>query len=310
MSDHQGAEFVRRLGVDIVVDLNGHTAGARAGILARRPASVQVQYLGYLGTMAADFIDYVIADEIVLPHDQQAFYTEKIVRLPECFQIGASLQPTSSDAPARSELGLPEAAFVFSCFNNAYKIMPAVFDRWMRLLKSVEGSVFWLYGANAPAVANLRREAQLRGVDPARLVFAPALPLAQYRARLCRADLFLDTLPYNAGATANDALRAGLPIVTCAGRGFAGRMGASLLTAVGLPELITTDLDAYESLALKLATDRALLASVRHKLMHNRRTSSLFDVERTRRHIEAAYATMWEINRRGEPPRSFRVEPN
>jgi predicted O-linked N-acetylglucosamine transferase (SPINDLY family) len=309
-SDAEVAELVRGLEVDIAVDLNGHTAGARIGILARRPAPIQVQYLGYLGTMGADFIDYVIGDEIVLPHEQQQFYTEKIVRLPGCFQITDSVARVPSEVPGRGELGLPEGAFVFCCFNNNYKIMPAVFDRWMRLLNAAEGSVFWLYGANEPAMAGLRREARSRGVDPARLVFAPALPLADYRARLCRADLFLDTLPYNAGATASDALRAGLPIVTCAGRGFAGRMGASLLNAVGLPELVTTNLDAYEAVALKLATDRTLLESIRRKLAQNWQTCPLFDVERACRHIEAAYATMWDICLRGEPPRSFRVEPN
>lgn len=309
-SDLEAAAFVRALGVDIVVDLNGHTQGARLGILAHRPAPVQVQYLGYLGTMGADFIDYVIADAIVLPHDQQAFYTEKIVHLPDCFQICDSVRRRSSHVPGRSELGLPEAGFVFCCFNNAYKITPAVFDRWMQLLKSVNGSVFWLYGANAAAIVNLRSEAQSRGVDSARLVFAPALPLAEYRARLRQADLFLDTLPYNAGATANDALGAGLPLVTCAGHGFAGRMGASLLDAVGLPDLITTDLDAYERLAFKLATDRSLLESTRHRLAENRQTCPLFNGARTVRHIEAAYTTMREIHRRGDSPRSFRVEPN
>jgi len=301
---------VRGLAVDIAVDLNGHTAGARLGLLACRPAPVQVQYLGYLGTMGADFIDYAIADAIVLPNDEQVFYAEKIVHLPECFQICDTVRPAPSPVRGRSELGLPETGFVFCCFNNAYKITPAVFERWMRLLKSVSGSVFWLYGANAPAMTNLRREAQSHGVDPARLVFAPALPLAEYRARLSRADLFLDTLPYNPGATANDALAAGLPIVTCAGRAFAGRMGASLLTAVGVPELITTDLDAYEALARKLATDLPLLESIRNKLLNNRKTSPLFAVGSTCRHIEDAYAAMWEIHRRGDSPRSFRVEPN
>jgi protein O-GlcNAc transferase len=310
MSDAEAAAFVRSLEVDIAIDLNGHTAGARLATLAQRPAPVQVQYLGYLGTMGADFIDYVIADDIVLPSDQQAFYAEKIVHLPGCFQINDSVRSEVAHVPGRGELGLPEAGFVFCCFNNAYKITRPVFDRWMRLLKSVDGSVFWLYGANAPAMANLRREAHASGVDAARLVFAPALPLPEYRARLCRADLFLDTLPYNAGATANDALGAGLPLVTCAGRGFAGRMGASLLNAVGLPELVTTNLNAYEALALKLATDRALLQSIRDKLAQNKANCPLFDVERTCRDVEAAYATMWDIYLRGERPRSFAIDPS
>jgi predicted O-linked N-acetylglucosamine transferase (SPINDLY family) len=304
------ARLVRELNVHIAVDLNGHTTGARLGVLAHRPASIQVQYLGYIGTMGAGFIDYVIGDKLVLPLEQQQFYAEKIVHLPDCFQVTDALGHVPSDVPGRGDLGLPEAAFVFCCFNNSYKIMPLMFERWMRLLNAVPQSVLWLFGPNAPAMANLSRAAHARGIDPARLVFAPKVPLADYRARLCRADLFLDTLPYNAGATASDALSAGLPIVTCAGHSFAGRMGASLLNAVGLPDLVTTSLDDYEALALKLATDRALLDSIRHRLARNRNVCPLFDIDRTRRHIEAAYATMWDICLRGEPPRSFRVEPS
>jgi predicted O-linked N-acetylglucosamine transferase (SPINDLY family) len=245
-----------------------------------------------------------------LPPEQQQFYTEKIVHLPDCFQVTDVAGPLPPDVPGRSELGLPDGAFVFCCFNNSYKIMPPVFERWMRLLNAVPQSVLWLFGPNEPAMANMSRAAHARGIDPARLVFAPKVPLADYRARLCRADLFLDTLPYNAGATASDALSAGLPIVTCAGHSFAGRMGASLLNAVGLPDLVTTSLDEYEALAFKLATDRALLESIRHRLEQNRLVCPLFDVDRTRRHIEAAYATMWDMCLRGEPPRGFRVEPS
>jgi protein O-GlcNAc transferase len=304
------ARLVHELGVNIAVDLNGHTTGARLGVLAHRPAPIQVQYLGYLGTMGAEFVDYVIGDTLVLPPERQQFYTEKIIHLPDCFQVTDAVGPVPSKFPGRGELGLPDAGFVFCCFNNSYKIMPLMFERWMRLLNAVAGSVLWLFGPNEAAIANLSRHAHARGVDPARLVFAPKVPLEEYRARLRRADLFLDTLPYNAGATASDALSAGLPIVTCAGNGFAGRMGASLLNAVGLPDLVTTSLDDYEALALKLATDRALLDSVRHRLERNRLACPLFDIDRTRRHIEAAYTTMWDICLRGEPPRSFRVEPS
>jgi protein O-GlcNAc transferase len=309
-SDLDVAGLVRELRIDIAVDLNGHTMGARLGVLAHRPAPIQAQYLGYLGTMGAGFIDYIVGDEIVLPLAQQQFYAEKVVHLPECFQVACSIRQTRPNVPARGDLGLPEGAFVFCCFNNSYKIMPSVFERWMRLLGAVAGSVLWLFGPNEPAIANLTREARACGVDPARLVFAPRVPLDDYRARLCRADLFLDTLPYNAGATASDALAAGLPIVTCAGQSFAGRMGASLLSAAGLPDLVTANLDDYEALALDLARDSARLDSIRRRLARHRQTSPLFDVERSRRHIEAAYATMWDICLRGEPPRSFRVEPS
>jgi protein O-GlcNAc transferase len=309
-SDGDISRLVRELRTDIAVDLNGHTMGARLGILAHRPAPIQAQYLGYLGTMGAEFIDYVIGDETVLPLAQQQFYAEKFVHLPDCFQAACSIRQIRPEAPGRRDLGLPDGAFVFCCFNNSYKITPSVFERWMRLLNAVAGSVLWLFGPNEPAIANLTREARARGVDPARLVFAARVPLDDYRARLCRADLFLDTLPYNAGATASDALAAGLPIVTCAGQSFAGRMGASLLNAAGLPDLVTASLDDYEALALNLARDPARLESIRRRLAQHRQTSPLFDVERSRRHIEAAYAMMLDICLRGEAPRSFRVEPS
>jgi predicted O-linked N-acetylglucosamine transferase (SPINDLY family) len=306
--DHQAARFLRELEVDIAVDLKGHTQDARTEILAHRPAPIQINYLGYPGTMGAEFIDYVIADPIVLPFDQQRFYTEKIIQLPDCYQVNDSRRRIAQRTPSRREAGLPEQGFVFCCFNQSYKITPPVFDIWMRLLHAVEGSVLWLLADNAGAQINLRGEAAARGIDTARLVFASRLPLDQHLARLRVADLFLDTLPYNAHTTASDALWAGLPLVSCRGEAFAGGVGASLLNAVGLPELVTTSLEQYEALALQLARDTSLLQSVRAKLAQNRLSYPLFDTPRFCRHIEAAYLTAWQIWQRGESPRSFRVE--
>jgi predicted O-linked N-acetylglucosamine transferase (SPINDLY family) len=308
-SDREVASLMQELEVDIAVDLKGHTEGARLPILAARPAPLQVSYLGYPSTMGADFIDYVVADQVVLPLDQQPFYPEKIVHLPECYQVNDSKRRIASRIPARRELGLPEDAFVFCCFNNNWKINAAMFDIWMRLLRAVDGSVLWLFRSNDLATANLRAEAKARGIDPARLVFAPFLDLPDHLARLKRADLFLDTLPCNAHTTASDSLWAGLPVLTCVGHTFAGRVAASLLNCVGLPELVTNDLDEYEALALRLARDPPLLQSIRRRLEQNRLSAPLFDTDRFRRHIEAAYTTMWEMHRRGESPRSFRVEP-
>jgi predicted O-linked N-acetylglucosamine transferase (SPINDLY family) len=308
-NDREIAGLLHDLEIDIAIDLNGHTQGARPGILAHRPAPIQVLYLGYPGTTGADFIDYLLGDETVLPSENQASCSEKIVQLPHCYHPCDETTPISDREFTRSELGLPEAAPVFCCFNRADKIAAAIFDVWMRLLSGVEGSVLWLSRMHETAQANLRREAAARGVDPDRLVFAPQMAsLGDHLARHRQADLFLDTLPYNAHSTAIDALRAGLPVVTCPGHTFAGRVGASLLKAAGLPELITTSLDSYEALALTLASDRPLLESVRHRLLQNRRTCPLFDLERLCRHVEAAYATMRGIYLRGDPPRSFRVE--
>jgi predicted O-linked N-acetylglucosamine transferase (SPINDLY family) len=309
-TDADAAKLVRDLNVQIAVDLKGHTTNARPGILAQRPAPVQASYLGYPGTMGADFIDYVIADKIVLPFDQQPFYAEKIVHLPDSYQVNDSRRHVADRIPLRSEVGLPEDALVFCCFNNSWKINGAIFDIWMRLLRAVAGSVLWLYKINDFAAANLRKEAQARGVDPARIVFAPPVDLPDHLARLKLADLFLDTLPYNAHTTASDALWAGVPLVTCAGNSFAGRVAASLLRAVALPELVTSSLNDYEALARKLATEPAYLLSVRRKLEANRLTYPLFDTDRFRGHIEAAYTRMWEIRQSGEDPQSFSVEPN
>jgi protein O-GlcNAc transferase len=310
-SDLAVAELVQRQGIDIVVSLNGHTMGTRPGILAYRPAPIQVTYLGYAGTVGADFIDYILADETVLPFDRQPFYCEKIVQLPGAYHLCDETREVSPRTPSRSELGLPERSFVFCCSNQPGKLSAPVFDVWMRLLTNVNGSVLWLSHMNDAARANLHRETAARGVSPDRVIFARREERVEdHLARHRQADLFLDTLPYNAHSTAIDALWAGLPVLTCAGRAFAGRVGASLLQAAGLPELIARNLEEYEGLARKLANDPPLLQSIRAKLAQNRSTCRLFDVERSCRDIEAAYATMRDIHLRGEPPRSFRVEPN
>jgi protein O-GlcNAc transferase len=308
MNDHDAAKLLHDLEVDIAVDLMGHTSDSRIGILGYRPAPIQVNYLGYAGTIGASFIDYVIADPVVLPFEQQPFCTEKIVHLPDCYLVNDSKRAIADRVPPRREAGLPEQGFVFCCFNSNYKITRTMFDVWMRLLANVQGSVFWLYATNDRAKNNLRHEAKVRGIDPARLVFTAVVNAEDHLARHALADLFMDTLPYNAHSTASGALWAGLPVLTCRGKSFAGRVGASILHAVGLPELVTDNLADYETLALRLATDASLLGSIRAKLAQNRKTHPLFDTKRFCRHIEAAYARMWDISQRGEPPQSFSVE--
>jgi protein O-GlcNAc transferase len=309
-TDWDIAKLLNDLEVHIAVDLNGLSGGCRPAILACRPAPIQVSYLGYAATTAADFIDYILADATVLPFDQQPFFSEKIVQLPDCFFTNDTTRRISPETPSRSELALPAHGFVFCCFNKSYKIIPPIFDVWMRLLARVPDSVLWLSEMTTPGRDNLRREAAARGVDPERLIFAPRMGrIDDHLARHRAADLFLDTLPYNAHATANDALFVGLPVITCTGEAFASRVGASMLKAAGSPELVTHSLEDYEAVAYRLATDRPLLEAIRGKLAEHRSSCPLFDTDRLRRHIEAAYVTMWEIYRRGESPRGFAVEP-
>ena len=259
--------------------------------------------------MGADYFDYILADATVIPEDQREYYTEKVVWLPDSYQVNDRQRCICERTPTRRECGLPETAFVFCCFNNPFKIMPDVFDIWMRLLQATEGSVLWLIEENSTASRNLRREAEKRGVVSERLIFAPKMALSDHLARHRQADLFLDTLPCNAHTTASDALWAGLPVLTCLGPTFAGRVAGSLLKAVGLAELITTSLKDYEELALKLADDPSLLASLKDKLARNRNTYPLFNTERFTRHIEAAYTMMWERHQRGETPQALTASP-
>jgi predicted O-linked N-acetylglucosamine transferase (SPINDLY family) len=306
--DREVARLLHERQADILVDLNAHTRGGRLGILAHRPAPLQVNYLGYPGTSGAPFVDYIIADATILPADRQPFFAEKIVRLPDYYTGYHLGHEVAAPTPARGDVGLPERGFVFCSFNNNYKITAPVFDAWMRLLLAVEGSVLWLLGDTPAAETNLRKEAAKRGVDPARLIFAVRTGTDEHLARQRLADLFLDTLPVNAHTTACDALWMGLPLVTCAGQAFAGRVAASALTSCGLPDLVTTSLGDYEALARTLATDPGLLANYRERLAGLRASAPLFDPDRLRRQIEAAYARMWEIHCKGERPRGFDVE--
>jgi predicted O-linked N-acetylglucosamine transferase (SPINDLY family) len=306
-TDEEVAHLINDMQLDIVIDRSGYTANSRPAIFAHRPAPIQVNYIGYPGTLGADFYDYVIADHTVLPFDQQPFFAEKIVHLPESYLVNDTKRLTPVDGITREQAGLPAHGFVFCCFNLTSKITPQMFDVWMRLLRQTEGSVLWLLRSHPATVTNLAREATTRGVDPARLVYADRMPLAQHLARHCLADLFLDTLPYNAHTTANDALLAGLPVVTCLGKAFAGRIAASLLVAIGLPELVTHSLEEYEALALRLATEPALLGKFRDRLQQNKRTYPLFNGDCYRRQIEAAYMTMWELWQRGDKPRNFAI---
>jgi len=293
-SDEQIVDLARQLEIDIAIDLNGCTDGCRTGIFAMRVAPIQVSYLGYLGTMGADYIDYLLADSTLIPTEHQAYYTEKIAYLPHSFQVNDRKITIADKIFTRAELGLPEQGFVFCCFNNNYKITPTVFDSWMRILHQVKGSVLWLLEDNETAGKNLRKEATNRGIDVSRLVFAKRLPMPEYLARHRVADLFLDTQPYNAGATASAALWAGLPVLTYLGDTFAGRMAASLLYAIGLPELIASTIEDYEALAIQLATHPERLAAIKQKLAEHRLTYPLFDTPLFTQHLEAAYQAMFD----------------
>jgi predicted O-linked N-acetylglucosamine transferase (SPINDLY family) len=308
-NDAEIARRMRLVEIDIAVDLKGFTQDSRPEIFGYRPAPIQVAYLGYPGTIGADLLDYILADETVAPLEHAPFYSEKIVHLPDCYQVNDRKRAIAEHTPSRQEAGLPDAGFVFCCFNNNYKIRKPIFDIWMRLLREVPGSVLWLLRDTEAAERNLRSEALAHGIDPARLVFAGRVALDEHLARQRLAGLFLDTLPYNAHTTASDALWAGLPIVTCQGDAFAGRVAASLLKAVGLPELITHTLDDYEALALRLARDPAMLQRIRETLARNRLTYPLFDTDRFRCGIEAAYLRMWETWQRGAATQAFRIEP-
>jgi protein O-GlcNAc transferase len=303
----QVAATLRELEIDIAVDLNGQPNAEHTRAFAYRPVPLQVNFLGYPGTKGAPFFDYIIADPILIPDEHRAFYVENIAYLPNTYMPTDRKRPIATKTPSRIEEGLPETGFVFACHHPAHKLSPEMFDIWMRLLRLVDGSVLWLR-ANSSAVINLRREADLRNVAPERLVFAPHKPQsADHLARLRLADLYLDALPYNAHSSATDALWAGLPVLTCLGRTFAGRVGAGLLHAVGLPELATTSLAEYEALAVTLAGNPEQLAAIRARLMRNRDIEPLFDTAGFARDLESAYIMMWQRYQRGERPEGFSV---
>jgi protein O-GlcNAc transferase len=307
MSDLEAASAVKARGIDILVNLNGYFGDARQDVFAYRPSPIQVNYLGFPGTIGADYIDYLIADRTVIPEASRQHYVEKIAWMPNCYQVNDRRKAISDKVFAREELGLPRTGFVFCCFNNNYKITPGVFDGWMRILQRVDGSVLWLLESNPAAAGNLRRACAARGVGPERLIFARPMPLAEHLARHRAADLFLDTLPYNAHTTASDALWAGLPLITRPGQTFPGRVAASLLKAIDMPELITATQEQYEALAVELATHSRRLELIRHKLTRNRLTAPLFDTPLFARHIEDAYAQMYARYQADLPPDHFAV---
>jgi protein O-GlcNAc transferase len=290
-------ESARRIaedGIDVLIDLNGYTTHAKSELFARKPAPVQMSWLGYLGTLGAAWYDYVLTDRFAAPPELQRFFTERFLYLPDCYCPSDTKRAVAPIAPTRAACGLPEHGVVYCCFNASYKILPAVFAVWMRLLERVAGSVLWLPPAGATACANLRREAAARGVDPQRLVFAPQVSLPEHLARHVHADLFLDTLPYNAGTTANDALFMGVPVLTCTGESLASRVAGSQLHAIGLPELVTESLANYEALALRLATEPGLLERYRTRLAAHRHTHPLFDMARFTRALDELLISTWE----------------
>jgi protein O-GlcNAc transferase len=303
----QAAEKIAASGVDILVDLKGHTHNNRLEICALRPAPVQVSYLGFPGTTGADFMDYFITDPVVTPEDQVAFYSEKLVCLPHTYQATDNTQQIADVPLSRSDCGLPDDGFVFCSFNGNFKIEAVLFDVWMRLLDKTPGSVLWLYNSNDLAKTNLKREAAARGVDPDRLVFAAKVPKDQHLARYRLADLALDTRTCGGHTTTSDALWAGLPVLTMQGKHFASRVSASLLSAIGMPELITRNLEDYEALALELAQHPGKLAGLEAKLASNRLSEPLFDTPRFVKNLEAAYRRMWEVHTSGHPPTHITV---
>jgi protein O-GlcNAc transferase len=305
-SDLAAAQRIHALQIDIVVDLTGLTRGTRPGILAHRPAPAQISYLGYPGTSGAPYLHYLLADEFVAPAQASPHYSEKLIHLHGCFQANDD-QRVIGPVVTRADAGLAEHAMVFCSFNNTFKINPALFDVWCRTLLAVKDGVLWLLAEDESARANLRREADRRGVDPRRLIFAERIAYPQHLARLRLADLVLDTLPFNGGATTSDALWAGVPVITCAGEAFAGRMAGSLLHAVGLPELVTSSVTDYEQRCLEVASDRARLGELRNRLQANRSSCPAFDTARICRQLATAYEQVWERTRADESPASFSV---
>lgn len=308
-SDDELVALAREIGLDIAVDLTGYTQYSRTKIFAMRVAAIQVQYLGYVGTMGSDCMDYIIADSQVIPEEERQFYDEKVIYLPHTYQVNDDKKVVSEKQFSRQELGLPEEGFVFCCHNNHYKITPDAFDIWMRLLHNIKGSVLWLLKGPDETSHNLQKEAERRGIDPGRLVFAESIPHAEYLARFRAADLFLDTFYYNAGTTASDALWAGLPVLACRGNTYVSRMAASILNAIGLPELVARNPQEYEEIAIKLASNPDYLHSIKQRLANNKSTHPLFNTKLTTRHIEQGFIQAFERHQSGLPPDHIFVQP-
>ncbi len=293
-SDREVAQISRDLEIDIAIDLKGFTADSRSGIFAHRAAPLQVSYLGYPGTMGAQYIDYVVADPTLIPDGDRTQYAEKVIYLPHSYQVNDRQRVEIRDASSRHELGLPAVGFVFCCLNACYKITAATFAGWMRILHAVEGSVLWLLADSDATAGHLSREAERQGIRAARLIFARPLPHLQHLTRYRSADLFLDTFPCGAHTTASDALWCGLPLVTRMGESFVSRVAASVLGAVDLPDLVTANQEQYEALAVELASNPARLAAVRSRLAANRLTAPLFDTRRSTRYLEKGYELIYE----------------
>jgi predicted O-linked N-acetylglucosamine transferase (SPINDLY family) len=306
MSDLDIAQLARNLQIDIAVDLGGHTKDSRTRIFSYRAAPIQIAYIGYLGTMGAEYFDYLLADKTIIPEGSQKFYSEKIAYLPS-YQANDRKRIISDKQFTRVGLGLPETGFIFCCFNNTYKVLPSTFDGWMRILNAAEGSVLFLYADNEWSKTNFINEASLRGIDSTRLIFGESIPVEEYLARYQICDLFLDTFPYNAGTTASDALWAGLPVLTRMGQSFASRMAASLLNAIGLSELITNTQEEYEALAIELAINPKKLTAIKLKLANNRLTTPLFDTPLFTKNLEAAYIKMMDRYRDDLQPDHFSI---
>ena len=308
MSHKDVAMLARSVELDIAVDLGGYTANCRTGIFAMSAAPIQISYIGYLGTMGANYYDYLVADKTIIPEENQKYYSEKIVYMPNSFQVNVSNISASEASLSRDELGLPNKGFVFCCFNNIFKVTPTTFDSWGRILEQVDGSVLLVYSGDESAKTNLTKEIVRRGIDSNRLIFGERLSMPEYLARYQVADLFLDTHPYNAGTTASDALRMGLPVLTYIGNSFASRMAASLLNAVNLPELITNTQEQYESLAVELATNPEKLRIIKDKLVNNLSTAPLYDTPLFTRNLESAYLAMYERHQNRLDPDHIYVE--
>jgi len=301
-SDREISLLARKMEIDIAIDLKGFTRNCRPKIFAEGCAPIQVSYLGYPSTMASNYMDYLIADSTLIPEEKKHHYLEKIVYMPNSYQVNVSNRSISKTSLSRHELGLPSKGFVFCCFNNTYKITPSTFIGWMRILKAVEGSVLWLFENNNNTTENLKKEAMKFGINEDRFVFATHMPVEEHLSRIKQADLFIDTLPYNAHTTASDALRMGLPVLTCVGNSFASRVAASLLNAVNLPELITTTQEQYESLAIQLATHPEKIKIITDKLVSNLSTAPLFDTPMFTKNLESAFSMMYDRYQQGLDP--------
>ncbi|MBT4996426.1 MAG: tetratricopeptide repeat protein, partial [Hellea sp.] len=302
LSNPEVIELIQKDKIDIAIDLSGYTTNSRSGIFSYRPAPIQINYLGFPGTMGAKFMDYIIADQNLIPTDFQEFYIEKPIYLPHSYQAQDDSLPIADYTPSRSELGLPDCGFVFCAINNTYKITPQEFDIWMRLLQKIKGSVLWLLESNKWAKDNLLKEASIRGIKPERLIFAEKVSHENYLAQFRQADLYLDTFHYNAGATASNALWAGLPVLSKQGKSYTARMASSLLMALDLPELITTSKLEYESVALELAKNPDRLTFLKQKLIINRISKPLFKTKLFTKHLENGYQQAYQRYFNGEEP--------